>query len=683
MRSHAEEEGRIQKAEFKTTAALAFLPLLIFLLAPASAANLGYFVAGDDPGPWPQILSSIGFTTGPGSPANLFVVRSVAPGSTAQWIQKIDQGAIVVLEGRSELAEALGIQPGKKHVVVRGIVDHRAPKLPIIWEKPIEIPVFEIPKDARVFAVERWEGAPVMAAVRHGAGAALWLAVAPGEQGYERFPYVLQALADLGVQPPFRSRNLWAFFDSAYRSRIDPDYFAPRWRQAGISTLHVAAWHYYESDEQGDAYLRKLIDACHRNGILVYAWLELPHVSEKFWADHPEWREKTALLQDAQLDWRKLMNLSNRDAFTAVSKGVRELAGRVDWDGVNLAELYFESLEGVANPARFTPMNDDIRGEFRKLNGFDPIELFSGTTTNDERRKTFLNYRADLARRQQEQWIAQIEAIRAQKPDLDLVLTHVDDRFDTRMHDLIGADAARILPMLDQHSFTFLIEDPATIWSLGPQRYPQIAARYEPLTKRTDRLAIDINVVERYQDVYPTKQQTGTELFQLVHLASKAFPRVALYFENSILPADLALLPSAAAAVEKVEQKGSILLIQARNGVGVPWQGPAMVDGRLWPVHDGSTVWLPAGSHAIEPVQKDAALRIIDFNGNLRTAGASGAAIEFSYESNSRALAVLDARPTNLEIDGAPSPVALLESGANFVLVLPRGQHLVRVAKAL
>ena len=40
---------------------------------------------------------------------------------------------------------------------------------------------------------------------------------------------------------------------------------------------------------------------------------------------HPDWREQTALLQDAQLDWRKLMNLTNRQSFTAVSKGVNEL----------------------------------------------------------------------------------------------------------------------------------------------------------------------------------------------------------------------------------------------------------------------------------------------------------------------------------------------------------------------
>ena len=48
------------------------------------------------------------------------------------------------------------------------------------------------------------------------------------------------------------------------------------------------------------------------------------------------------------------------------------LIERFDWDGVNLGELYFESLEGAANPSRFTPMNDDIRGEFKALTGVDP-----------------------------------------------------------------------------------------------------------------------------------------------------------------------------------------------------------------------------------------------------------------------------------------------------------------------
>ncbi|HEV8039491.1 MAG TPA: hypothetical protein VGP62_11560 [Bryobacteraceae bacterium] len=654
---------------------------LMFLMALAApAANFTYHIAGDDPGAWPQILGSIGLTAAAGGPANLVVVRNVAPGSVPQWMQRIQEGEMVVLEGESELAQALGFEAGKKHIVVRSIVDEHAPKLSIVWQTGVDIPVFRVPKDARVFATERWEGAPLEAAVRRGSGVALWIAVQPGSQGYERFPYLLQALSDLGMNAPFRSERLWAFFDGSYRSRVDLDYFADRWRKAGIGALHVAGWHYYESDAANDEYLRRLIEACHRKAILVYVWLELPHVSEKFWADHPEWREKTAILQDAQLDWRKLMNLTNRQGFAAVSKGVESLITRFDWDGVNLAELYFESLEGAGNPARFTPMNADVRDEFRAMHGFDPLELFQSGKPDPVRLRTFLDYRAELARRQQEEWIAKIEAVRESRPNLDFVLTHVDDRFDTRMRDLIGADAARVLPLLDKHDFTFLIEDPATIWNLGPERYPKIAEKYQPLTKQTGKLAIDINIVERYQDVYPTKQQTGTELFELVHVAAKAFPRVTLYFENSILAPDLPLLASAAASVDKVQQDGRRLIVNSRYGVGVPWQGPAIVNGRLWPVHDQTTLWVPAGPNVIEPAPKDPAMRMLDFNGDLRSANVSAGGLEFSYQSNARAAAVLNMRPGKLEVDGSATNQTILESGPNYVVLLPRGQHVVAIS---
>ncbi len=235
--------------------------------------------------------------------------------------------------------------------------------------------------------------------------------------------------------------------------------------------------------------------------------------------------------------------------------------------------------------------------------------------------------------------------------------------------------------MLDQHDFTFLIEDPATIWNLGPKRYPQIASRYQPITRHTDHLAIDINIVERYQDVYPTKQQTGTELFQLVHLAAQSFPQVALYFENSILTQDLPLLASAAATVDKVEQAGSRLIVDSRHGVGVPWQGPAIVNGHLWPVRSDTTLWLPAGTSVIEAAPKSPGLRIVDFNGELHSANASAQGLQLSYQSNARALAVVSARPHKIEVDGVVAEDKLTESGAGFVLTLPRGQHVVQLTQ--
>ncbi len=572
------------------------LPSILLALSTLATAapTLSFHVMGDVPGPWPAVLSSIGLREN--ATGDVLVIPNGAQISFQECQSRLDRGAILILEGPSPLAESFGFHATEKpHVIVRSVEDVRASKLHIVWEKPLEIPVFEIPKEARVFAAERWQGVPLMAGFKRSKGAVLWIAASPGPRGYERFPYIPQALADLGLEAPFRSERLWAFFDSAYRSRVDIDYFAARWKAAGIGALHVAAWHYWERDPQADEYLRKLIEACHRNGIVVYAWFELPHVSEKFWDQHPEWREKTALLQDAQLDWRKLMNLTNRAAFAEVSKGMRDLIGSFDWDGVNLAELYFESLEGFDNPARMTPMNDDVRAEFRAKEGFDPIELFrSIKVTQGSALAQFVDFRADLARRQQAEWLAQVDEIRKTKPYLDLTLTHVDDRFDTTMREKIGADASNILPMLNSHDFTFLIEDPATIWNLGPQRYPQIAARYAGLTPAQDKLAIDINVVERYQDVYPTKQQTGTELFELVHTAAASFPRVALYFENSILSPDLALLSAAASSVDRAEMIGGKLIVESRRGSGIPWKGPALVDGKPWPVLNEKTLWLAA-----------------------------------------------------------------------------------------
>ena len=638
-------------------------------------ADLPYFsVLSEDAGAWPEILGSIGLERRPAGVSRIFVARTGASASV-EWPARVERGAILILEGESSLADLFGFRRGKKDPVrVQSLSDVHRPTLPIVWEKGLELPVFDIPDTAQVFARERWTGAPMTAGLKRGAGAVLWVATPPGERGHERFPYLLNALADLGLEPPFRSNRLWAFFDSAYRSRVDVDYFAARWRRAGIAALHVAAWHNFEPDLESDAYLKRLIEACHREGILVYAWFELPHVSEKFWADHPQWREQTAVLQDAQLDWRKLMNLTNRECFHAVSAGVRATVDRFDWDGVNLAELYFESLEGIANPSRFTPMNADVRALFQQEAGFDPREVF-GARADEASRRTFLDFRAGLARRMQQEWIAELDLTRRSKPDLELVLTHVDDRFDTEMRDSIGADAAKVLPLLETRSFTFLIEDPATVWHLGPERYAAIAERYRALTPHKDKLAIDLNIVDRYQNVYPTKQQTGTELFQLVHRAAGNFARVALYFENSLLPPDLKLLPSAAASVSRIEHLGPKTVIDSAGGVGIPWKGGAKVDGQVWPAQDDETLWLPAGPHAVEPAPAAAGPHLTHLNGDLKAARAVSAyVIEFTYQSGSRGIAIVSRRPVKIQIDGEDERLKL--AGPTTVL-LPRGQHVV------
>jgi len=663
----------------------ALLILMLAGVATAQAAILPRFhVASGDPGPWPRILSSLGFVPGQGG---IYVVNDPSS-DAATWRPRVEAGAIVILQGESAFGASLGIVPvAGRPIPVRSLTDRHSPRLSIAWERTLALPHFQLPAGAAVYTWDRATQIPLVAGLRVGSGAVLWLVVHPGDRGYERFPYLAQALADLGVTPPLRSRHLWAFFDWSYRSRVDIPYFARRWRQAGIGALHVAAWHFWEPDPARDKYLKELIDACHRQAITVHAWIEFPHVSERFWTDHPKWRERTALLLDAHLDWRKLMNLQNPESAAAVAAGLRQMLSRFDWDGVNLAELYFESLEGHANAARFTPMNDDVRREFRQTNGFDPHDLFDPVSARNHQKdakalRTFLEFRAGLAKRMQEHWIGEIEAIRRTYTDLGLTLTHVDDRFDATMRDRIGADAARLLPLLDRHDFTFLVEDPATVWHLGPDRYGEIAARYQPITPRPAKLAVDINIVERYQDVYPTKQQTGLELFQLVHQAARAFPRVALYFENSIAPLDLPWLGSAAATPDRLEQSGDRLVVDSKKAIGVPWSGAAIVNGKLWPFTDGETVWLSAGAHVIQPSPRAPALNIVDFSATLRSLEALPDGLEMEYQSDGTAWVLLDRQPRLIQLDGAEAAIPARAVDGRWQLRLPRGHHLLTIRVA-
>ena len=263
----------------------------------------------------------------------------------------------------------------------------------------------------------------------------------------------------------------------------------------------------------------------------------------------------------------------------------------------------------------------------------------------------------------QQQWLGRLSRLRVDKPWLELVLTHIDDRFDSTMRDKLGADAARLLPVAAQHGATFLVEDPATVWNLGPERYEEMARRYARITTPESRLAVDINVVERYQDVYPTKQQTGAELFQLVHRAAQAFPRVALYFENSILPQDWPLLAAASAPLRSFAWQDGALDVDAPLGLNVEWQGCAAVNGAVWPAGRPGSVLLPAGRSKVTSCESaEPTPRLLDFNGRLIGLKVEQGRLRIDYESTARAIAILP---------GEPERAVLLPPGRHSTLIGP------------
>src|SRR5205807_4155712 len=113
---------------------------MLLAAIPAFAGSFSYYGPTDAAGGWSVVLSSVGLVKGTEANADIIVAPS-----------HIRDDKIVILEGESPLAASLGFRPGAQRITVRSVEDVHAPKLRIVWEKALDIPVFEIPKEARVF----------------------------------------------------------------------------------------------------------------------------------------------------------------------------------------------------------------------------------------------------------------------------------------------------------------------------------------------------------------------------------------------------------------------------------------------------------------------------------------------------------------------------------------------------
>jgi hypothetical protein len=633
-----------------------------------------------------------------GAPGEVVVVPGTEVGKLSSEVRTrlvafVEAGGDLVTALDTSLARALGLEFAETSIAVTGTRDAAAPGLSIRWRVPAQVRPFTVPQNGKVFSWTEARAYPLVAAFRRGHGDVLFLGVELDDQnplGTSRFPFFLQAVGSaFEVSPPLASSRLVFYADLGDHNGHDPEAIAAAWWRRGIREVHVGTWDAFEA--KWELYER-LIAACHRRGILVYAWFELPEVTRPFWDAHPEWREKTASGADAHVDWRRLMALSIPECFEAVARWANDLLLRFDWDGADLAEVYFESPMGLEQPEVFTPMNSVVREAFRARSGFDPKDLFDERSPRFFERdpaalESFFSYRRDAAVDLHERLLGVIAGVRERKPHLDVVLTLVDALYDTSMRDRLGIDTQRIVSLGARFPFELQVEDPFTLWVLGPERYAKIAADYARIVPPGQRLAVDVNVVPRGGDVRPTAQQTGLELYRLVAEARRSFPRVCLYSEATVYPQDGALLPSALAATASIAPSGAHEAIVESDGTVELSTGAGSVavrlDGRNWPAVHGGDMLLPRGRHVVEWEEGtglSSRLRLLGITGVLLDANAESGALSVRYASPARVFVLLPFRPGRTEVDGKPLALAVAQSDPGFVLCAPAGEHVLIIA---
>ena len=167
-------------------------PRLLSASRPTPPPRPIFRVLSDDPGAWPAILSSIGLQPQPAALARIFVARTGAAAST-EWTARVERRRHPDPRRRILARRYVRLPPQPRRTSRSpASPTSTAPPSPSSGRKVSSSPASSSRRRAslRPRALDR---RPMTAGFRRGAGAVLWVAVPPGERGYERFPYLLNA----------------------------------------------------------------------------------------------------------------------------------------------------------------------------------------------------------------------------------------------------------------------------------------------------------------------------------------------------------------------------------------------------------------------------------------------------------------------------------------------------------
>lgn len=611
----------------------------------------------------------------------------------------VSEGGNVVTDMPTELAKELGITFGTTRLKVTRVRDRLYPDERIAWRVGELATKFDAENVDEVFCIDEATEAPLVIGKPIGKGKIIYFTTRfdPfSREGYSLYPYLLEYIGRyFRLGPVVRRDNLEVYFEPGARARtLSTEALIKQWVRTGVRIIHVSGWHQYPKYTYDYA---RLISLAHANGMLVYAWLEPPQVSPKFYADHPEWREKNYRGEDAHNSWRNPVALTDPRCVQAMTAEYRTLLETHPWDGVNIAELYFDAGRGFEDPAVFSPMHPSAQKEFKRRYGFDLRTVLDSASvnywkSNPEARRAVTEYRVHALEGVYGVLLTMVHDIAAGHPGFQVIVTAMDSFGSPDLREYLGVDMNSIIALQRKYDFHLQVEDPEALWSTRPNRYIDIGRRYAALLGGRDRLMLDLNILafRKPEKVtpFPTFIQTGTESFWLVNAASQGAPRMTIYSESSVNPQDLKFFPFALASDVSYRRLGAGY--EVSSGSSFSLKLPAeireiQIDGiPLSPSRENQFL-IPAGAHMVTLGASQGSAfstheletRILSLTGNLLSVAYGMRRVTFTYASDTHALIALNREPTSVIVDGEQYAFSFLKGNDCYTMFLPAGQHTV------
>ena len=609
-------------------------------------------------------------------------------------LKHVQRGGMLLLDGETELSRKLGIRFAGRQLPITRLHDLSFPDVSVEWKPAGIFPRFTPPRGARILYVEPDSQAPVGVQSQIGAGKVVFLAPLfdpHSKLGISRFPYLMNLLrSDFNLHSMARRPQIEIYFDPGMRTGVSLERLVRSWNNTGVKIVYAAAW--ATGYRNWDFNYSYFIDLCHKNGILVYAWFELPQVSEKFWDAHPEWREKTATGQDSHTSWRLSMNLYNPQCRRQAFDIVLNTLNRYAWDGVNFAELNFDTDHGPLNPAKYIPLNEDVRRDFAWREGFDPLKLFDSRTPyfwqkNPKALARFEEFRSDIVKNWHRE-VLELMTPLCQQKGWELVITMLDSLHSLTLQRDTGLNSNQILELMNKYPFTLQVEDPAEFWNRNPDRYGTFVETYLKRVPDRRRLMFDLNIIPNRMaenSGLPTSAQTGMEFDQMLYHAAKASGRVAVYAESTVAVQDFEIMDAVLAANAEVVQRSNTLLISAPYTVlvRVDPQKSYLLDGQDWPFREEGQMIVPPGKHEITQEKREwdflewtrFKLTLKSIQAELLGGESTKRGIRFRYEGTMRTIARINREPYQIILDGQKLSSNPIYFQGQWIVALPPGEH--------
>ena len=639
-------------------------------------------------------------------------------------ISALRNGRISLMaSGFSGVSDELGIQRRSDSFAAQSIKDNFYPDMAIECNSPTYMTAYEAPADADYIYEDRATGAPLMVSASLGKGRYLFFAspvlasTAPADEvledgiskdiphtgaleenndhtdsaskeafGCRLYPYLLQHIwRSFQLFPLIRSAKGEIYFNPAERGEdVSIETLVKQWRRSGVRTIYAAAWHVFPEWMYD---YKRLIHLAHTNGMLVNAWFEWPYVNEKFWVDHPEWREKNVFGQDVCIGWRKPMALENPDCFKAVSKELAEMLRTFDWDGVVMNRSGWEIDAGINDLKTYTPFHPSFCQNFQSAFGYDPRDIFLDASSRSGGRE--IDRKIDTVALDQYNRFRNVSA-KKWLTDIIKLVTDINVSKGDNWEIILTFDDGRSHSGLSLDDMVEL----KTAFDLLLQLKTRLSHQWEPYSAPFDLIQLVFESVPSGRPFYAnasTVYPTGTAMYGLIRGMIRQNQRCSIYSESSLYEIDKEMLPFVFAPGSNTVGD------DARLHVIIPFSsemGPInaennlmMIDGKSWAGFADYHMILPAGEYDVSPVSDvgnmslvlKSGARIVDCSADLLYTDITTGGLKFEYDTNRRAVAVINQLPISVNIDGVNTSIAAEKGLQGWALSLPKGHHSVMI----